>query len=246
MGYFHDICVMKVPFTFLIAGLIISLNACRDRCKTTEGSRQRFEVPLFQADRLILNSPAEMNIRKNDTVDGSLEILAQQEVFGDMNISTNQKVCEINLVGCFKNNETTLIDGHFQQLRGAELNSAGYIKSSRLIKQDSVELTNDGLGDIDLVLKSNYIEAKIASSGNILLHGETDHLLIASLGSGEVSAFGLYADSVIIRNYGTGVIDVHASKYLEVEFGKSTTVQYRGNPGEVIVIGEGDLINANF
>jgi len=133
-----------------------------------------------------------------------------------------------------------------KEIRSIEFTSAGEIRSGDLIEQDTIFIENSGLGDIDLLLLSENVKANSTSSGNIILAGETTNLTTTSSGSGELSAFNLFSDTVRIGNIGSGVIEVYANKYLEVHFLKPTTVRYRGNPSKINIEGEGNLVDANL
>lgn len=220
--------------------------SCGNRCKRLDGPRQEFFNPLGNTTNLILSTPAEMTIIKDSAGVSRLEIIAQPEVFDELLIETNGNSCEVSMNACFKDQETTRLSARLKSIESIEFSSAGEIISGDLITQDSIYIENSGLGDIDLLLLSKEIKANSTSSGNIILAGETSSLIATSSGSGELSAFNLFSDTVRIGNIGSGVVEVFAKDYLEIYFIKPTTVRYRGNPSQIKIEGEGNLVDANL
>jgi len=163
-----------------------------------------------------------------------------------LNIETNATECEVIMNACFKDQETTLLSARMKSIESIEFSSAGEIISGDLIEQDSIYIENSGLGDINLLLLSSEIRANSTSSGNIVLAGESSSLIATSSGSGELSAFNLFSDTVRVGNLGSGVVEVFANDYLEVIFIRPTTVRYRGNPEFISIQGEGNVVDANL
>jgi hypothetical protein len=238
--------VVTRKFVWSILILVFTMTACGNRCKRLEGPRQEYFSPVGRATKFILSTPAEMTIVKDTLASSLLEVIAQPEVFDELNIETSETTCEVSMNACFKDQETTLLSTRMKEIRSIEFTSAGEIRSGDLIEQDTIFIENSGLGDIDLLLLSENVKANSTSSGNIILAGETTNLTTTSSGSGELSAFNLFSDTVRIGNIGSGVIEVYANKYLEVHFLKPTTVRYRGNPSKINIEGEGNLVDANL
>ncbi len=187
-----------------------------------------------------------MTIVKDTLSQASLEIIVQSEVMDELQITLEDKACEVSMNACFKDKQTTLLLARMQKIKTIQFSSAGEITSGELIEEDTISLKNSGLGDIDLLLLSNEVRSELSSSGNIILAGESNTLIAFSSGSGETSAFNLFSDTVKIGNMGSGIIEVFANKHLEIQFFKPTTVRYRGNPENIIIEGEGTVVDANL
>ena len=229
-----------------IAFIILLATACQDRCERVDGPRERFEVPLEFISELELNTPAEVVVYDHENGEGSLEVIAQPDIYQALHTQLRNDRCKIDLEACFREQDPILIEARLSELRSIHLNAAGEIRSGELIDQDSLYITNSGLGDVDIHFSGHYLDARSSAAGNINLSGETDRLFTVVLGSGELNGFDLFADTVIIENYGSGVIEVHAADFLQVNFIENTTVRYRGNPKVITIAGEGELEDANL
>lgn len=241
---------LKTPclsLTLAFMSVLLLNTACNDRCERIKGARERYEIPIGNANSIVLNSPADIIILETkDTANGDLEIYAQPEVYLSLETEIKNDQVSLEVAGCFRQQKNMLVEASMVDLKSVSLNAAGEIRSEGLLNTDSLFIENNGLGDVNLHLQSRFIDARTSTSGNIILSGKTNQLFAGVLGSGEVSAFDLFADTVIIENYGSGVIEVHANKMLQVNFVNPTTVRYRGNPNIITVGGEGNLVNANF
>lgn len=236
-----------INFVLLLTLVMLLQTACNDRCARVDGARERYEIPVGNANSITLNSAADIVLlTSSDTANGSLEVYAQPEVYFALDTDIKNEQINLGVTGCFRQQTTMLIEASLVDLKSVVLNAAGEIRSEGLLTPDSLTIENNGLGDVNLHLQTKYIDSRSSTSGNVVLSGRTNQLFAGVLGSGEVNAFNLFADTVIIENYGTGVIEVHANKMLQVNFVRPTTVRYRGNPSIITVGGEGNLVNANF
>lgn len=232
-------------WTPLIALLIITLPSC-DRCKRLDGPRERYEQLLLPVNTFELLTPADVTITKDTLAQSQIEVFAQPEVYHILETDVRDRTCTVSLDGCFKDQETVLLNAYFPSIKRIFFASAGSITSSELIKQDTIRLENTGLGDIDLTLNTDEVIAHITSSGNIVLSGIARRSVSLASGSGEVSAFNLLADTAVVHTIGSGIIEVYADHLLEVHFWNPTTVRYKGQPDSIVVHGEGTLLDANF
>ena len=67
-----------------------------------------------------------------------------------------------------------------------------------------------------------------------------------STSSGDLRAYNLVVDTLVLNIFGSTVCDVYATQYLEVNFFSSGRVNYRGNPKEVKVNGEGQVTQTSI
>ena len=233
------------PYFFAL--MILSLGTgCGDRCKNLDGPRERYEQLLTEVHSLELLTPAEITLYKDTLVQSNLEIFAQPEVYHVLETDVIDTSCVIALDGCFRNKQAVLINATFPRIDKIYFESAGEIVSGNMIVQDSIRLENTGLGDIDLTLKCDQVFSHLTSSGNIILSGLAKKSINLLSSSGEIDAFNLVADTVVVHTIGTGIIEVYADRFLKVHFYEPTTVRYRGHPEIIEVYGEGTLEDANL
>ncbi|MBT3647830.1 MAG: hypothetical protein HN542_06275 [Flavobacteriales bacterium] len=230
----------------MILSTLLVASCGNDGCQRLEGPRESVIRYLDPIHSINLVTPVNTSVEVDSSLEQSkIEVRAQAEVHPSLNTRVKNRQVNIFLEGCFKDQSEIFIDAKVQALESIRLQSAGDIISTKRIEQDSISIYNSGLGDIDLVLNSQRVESFILASGDIILSGDSEHLVVRTEGSGELSAFNLYADSVVINNIGGSVIQVFAAKYLEVNFFEETTIEYRGHP-TIKILGEGNLVDANF
>lgn len=240
---YHRLATLLSAFVFIAA----SQSACTERCKRVDGPRERYEIPLNAVHTLEVNTAADVQVRKTkDNTNGTLELYAQPEVYFGLISRFKDSTLRFSMDACYRGQAEVLMDARMQDIRQLRMNAAGKIQSSDLLELDSLHILNEGLGDIQLHIDSKHIFSQSSASGNVILSGEVDQLFAVNTGSGELSCFDLFADTVIIENYGSGIIEVHADEFLQVNFAQETTVRYRGNPRVITVAGEGNLVNANL
>lgn len=236
-----------MPVFFGLFILTLIQTGCRNRCERVDGARERFEIPLGGVHSLDVRTAADVEIRTTiDSADGIMEVFAQPEVYFALESRFRDSTLRFNSDACFRGQEELLISALMRDIKEVRMDAAGEIRSSDLLELDSLSIINQGLGDIALHIATNEVTSRSSASGNVILSGETKKLFAVNTGSGELSGFNLFADTVIIENYGSGVIEVHAAEFLQVNFAQETTVRYRGNPRVITVAGTGDLVNANL
>lgn len=231
------------------AGILIVfflLNGCnRDKCKTIEGPRETRLLLIQPADEIGLNMVASLRLRL-DTVAPAMEVIAQKEVHEQLDINTAGNELVVDLKSCIKEHEEIIMNTSLPEVRSLNITSAGEIASSSLIAGDTLHLLNTGLGDIDLVLHMNRINANIRSSGDVLLSGQTERLDLLSTASGDLKAFNLIADTVNLDLRGSSVVEVYTDGVLNIEFHSKATVNYRGTPVTINIQGDGTVTDANL
>lgn len=231
------------------AGIIVMfflLQGCnRDKCTTIEGPREARTLMLQPVGEIELNMVASLRLRL-DTVAPAMEVIAQKEVHEQLDINTAGNELLVNLKSCIKEHEEIIMNTSLREVHSLKITSAGEITSSSLIAGDTLHLLNTGLGDLDLVLHMDRIDAGIRSSGDVLLSGQTQRLDLLSTASGDLKAFDLVADTVNLVLRGTSVVEVYTDGVLNIEFHNPSTVSYRGTPAAIHVIGDGTVTDANL
>ena len=125
--------------------------------------------------------------------------------------------------------------------------SAGSISSKTIFSTDSISFLSDGLGDIDFSVDDKYISGNLRNSGNLILNGYTISADFTVVKSGDLHAYNLQAEDVVVNTTGISVIEVYASRKLRVNFIKQGgQVKYRGYPEAILVTGVCKLIDDNL
>lgn len=231
---------------YIISICFLCLSACRDRCVRLEGPRLTFERILDTVSTVDLQTPALLTLSLDTDSVSSISILAQPEIHENIELKNKRGNLDIKLESCFKDKKDVILELRTQRLDKVSSQSAGVIRTNEIIEQDTLLVENEGLGDIELLINTHRIDASLIGSGDILLSGQTRILRAYSENSGDLDALTLYADTVIINNFGSSIIQVYATKYLEVNFFKPTTVAYLGQPELIKTFGTGTLKEADL
>lgn len=119
------------------------------------------------------------------------------------------------------------------------------IDVSALSKKVAVDVK--GSGKISLrVQDSNEVVANVLGSGGISIDGSTAYLKGSVNGSGSLNFPKLVCQTAKVDVYGSGLIDVFASKELNAEMFGSGNIYYSGSPQvKTSVSGSGKIIQNN-
>lgn len=245
----HDICAMKKVVFFSVLALSVAMLSCKEDsgCDKGEGASEKRTSQFGELPSLNLSMVADLTITQDTFRKGiMLGTVAQTAMHRLLEYDSTDKELTIRLKDCIREHNDVLMDARFSTLPDRiVVSSAGTVQSGELIKVDSLKLINQGLGDIDLLVKSREVDVRIEESGNVILGGECKRLEVWTVSSGDLRAFNLIVDTVDIEFIGSNFIEVYATDLLIVNFRIPGTVHYRGNP-RIITIGEGELIDRNL
>lgn len=236
---------MKSTLYILIC-LSLALHGCGGGCEKADGPRVAKNVAISQADKISLNFVADMSIRIDSANPPQLKVIAQEQVQDLVLVNSLESEMLLNLKGCVEENDPVLLQCDLNQIKSIDLNSAGKIESEILVQGDEFRFENNGLGDIDFVLDANRIIAQIKSSGDIIFEGYSKRLDFLSTSSGDLRAYDLQCDTVNVHLFGSSVCDVYTDGVLNIYFYDDGRVNYRGNPKEINITGEGQVTNENL
>jgi len=113
------------------------------------------------------------------------------------------------------------------------------------IKSDEIEkIRSSGANDIFVSgVKSNRLEIEMDGAGDINLSGKAKLFIVNLSGAADMEAENLKAETVQISSTGAGDAAIYVSKKLDAKVTGSGTVNYSGNPKEIIkkLTGAGEL-----
>ena len=132
--------------------------------------------------------------------------------------------------------ETKLITGkvkvfiNVKDLRRLDFNSVGNLSTANTLKLDSLELSSESVGKIDLDIDAKYLHADLKSVGGTTLKGKVNEVRINNKSIGALSAFGLKANTLMIHNMAVGSTEVYADSAFYIRSSAVGTLYYKG-PG---------------
>lgn len=231
---------------FMLLIVASSLNTGCNSCVEGNGPRVSRFTPTDSVGEVILDMVSDVLVKVDSARDNIIEVIAQEEIQPVVMANNDQGLLTLSLDECLENNQPILFELTLNEANRFVINSAGLIENERILKQPKVWFTNRGLGDIDFAVDSDEIISEIRSSGNMILSGECNRMDFLSTSSGDLRAYNLVADTLVLNIFGSTVCDVYATQYLEVNFFSSGRVNYRGNPKEVKVNGEGQVTQTSI
>ncbi|MFC2170290.1 head GIN domain-containing protein [Acidobacteriota bacterium] len=123
---------------------------------------------------------------------------------------------------------------------------AGSINGINLLKVDSLRVSLDGTGNINLQIGTDQVESSLSGAGNIVLSGTSNTQQIELSGAGSLQAFDLTTETTTIILSGAGKVEVSVYQMMDVTISGAGSVYFKGSPTIIQnITGPGSLVNAN-
>lgn len=236
-----------MKYLLVILVLVSTLSCSRQRCVDPDGERVIKTRKLDPAAEINLNMVASLTIEVDSDKTPQLEKIAQEALQKVISVDETSRSLDFFLDGCTKEHLAIELNAILPYVESINNYSAGSISSKTIFSTDSISFFSDGLGDIDFSIDANYVNGHLRNSGNLILNGYTTSAEFTVIKSGDVHAYNLQAEDVVVNTTGISVIEVYASRKLRVNFIKpGGQVKYRGNPEAILITGIGDLIDDNL
>ena len=131
----------------------------------------------------------------------------------------------------------------YNSLKEIEVTGSGEVTSKDVVKEDKLELSVTGSGDILLELLVEYLAAEVTGSGAIHLKGKVQEAEFEVTGSGDIRAKELNVDVAEASVTGSGDIYLSVKKDLDADVTGSGDINYYGKPDKLKtkVLGSGDI-----
>ena len=224
-------------------------SSCRKHvfCIKGQGSTTSEIRTLNDFDEIDMSISADLYITQDENISQpEIEIEAQGNVIDNIDTYVAGDRLKIKFNDCITNHKSIRLRLKVRDIQKITLNGSGNIFGENLIKANSLKVTINGSGDMDLGVETTDLEAKINGSGNILMEGETEYFDSEIIGSGDIKAFDVYSQTADVYISGSGNVKVRADQKLDVRISGSGDVYYKGYPQMTVNIsGSGKVINAN-
>ncbi|HTE54306.1 MAG TPA: head GIN domain-containing protein [Kofleriaceae bacterium] len=228
------------------AVLAVSVAAC---CEEGSGVMARETRPVGVWNRLSLDVPGSVRVVQGpatplriETDDNLMDRVVTRVRDGELEIGTDDDCCV--------DPTRLVVDVSAEEIRGLALDGSGAIVLPKPIDGDSVELSLDGSGSIevamiragdvsididgsgqvDVVVDADRLRTSIDGSGDTLVAGSAGEHDISIDGSGDVEATSLETGSTRIEIDGSGGCAIAADQQLDVTIDGSGDVAYCGDP----------------
>ena len=108
-------------------------------------------------------------------------------------------------------------------------NSVGNVKSENRLNLSSLNIKNNSVGNLDLDIRCDNLNADLNSVGNVTFQGNANKANIQNNGVGNLDASEMTAEVLNIENNSVGNSKVNASRELYIESNGVGDVLYSGN-----------------
>lgn len=233
----------------LVISILVGIlsTACNgSKCEKAEGPRTSRFILTGEYSEFILDMVADVKIELDSNRQTQMEVIAQSQMHNLIRSENKGGELTVLLKGCIKENEIPLINVWSKDFERIRLESAGKIESLSIVTRPKLRLSNYGLGNMDLIVDNNSLIAEIKSSGDITLGGSCKRFDFLTTSSGDLHAYNLVSDTTNLNVFGSSVCEVYCDGILNIHFFETGTVNYRGNPIEINIIGPGEVKNSNL
>jgi len=118
---------------------------------------------------------------------------------------------------------------NYKSLHTIDLDIVGNLVSKDDLAGDQIELILDGVGNTELNLDCNALDAEFKRIGNIEISGRANDVRIDSKCTGNLRCRDLMANNLKLSSSQVGNIDVYAEETLDIRSSGVGNVSYSGN-----------------
>lgn len=131
----------------------------------------------------------------------------------------------------------------FEKISRIDFGGSGSLKTIDKIVTENLVIHLSGSGNADLQTETTITKAVLSGSGTLEIKGTTINFDTKLSGSGGIDSKKLLSQNATALLSGSGRIELNCSKSLEAKVSGSGTINYSGNPENVIkkVTGSGEI-----
>lgn len=167
----------------------------------------------------------------------SLRIEGDEELVQKLKVNQNGEWLELDFEKVnekfFKKNSKVNVYLTLSELEEFVFDGVGNIKTETPLNIDEVTIKGDGVGNLNLELQANTINAVFSMLGNINLKGSVNTIGLSNDGMGNVDASELIAQNMTLKTSGIGRVAVHCKGDLSITVDGIGAVSYTGNPNVI-------------
>jgi hypothetical protein len=167
-------------------------------------------------------------ITQSDTP--SIKVNAPEDMLQFIKTEVNDAILTISTEGNMKDDQNITVFITVKSLNSLENSGVAEIKSGNKLTCETISITSQGVGDINLMLDAKEIKTNISGTGDVTLTGTTQSLDAKISGTGNLKASNLEADKVTANVSGTGDAKVYATQSLNANVSGAGSIIYKGNP----------------
>ena len=121
---------------------------------------------------------------------------------------------------------------NINKLSELEFKSIGSLKTTNQLMLDSLQLSSESVGKMNLEIDAQFLHADLSSIGATTLKGRVHEVRINNKSVGTLSAYDLKASTMMIHNTAIGTVEIYADSAFYIRSSAVGTLYYKG-PGQV-------------
>ncbi len=223
---------MKAFFYFLAIPLFFLFVSCAERNFSSSGNDVKEKKALSGVTRLKIDGVFNLTISQSD--DESIEVEGDEAMIKKLLIDQDGELLSLKM-------EEDLADGFFddknlritisiKDLKGLNYEGVGNVKTNGLFKVADLKLLGNGVGNLELELDAQEIDADFDMVGNIKLQGKANRAIFINNGIGNLDASQLIVQDMDVNSSGIGKVEVNCVGDLSLIVDGIGKVSYTGNP----------------
>jgi hypothetical protein len=222
---------MKSNLLLAITLLTAFLVSCTSRSDRDSDSVYQETVDIEGATRLKVNGAFNLYLYQGDLE--SLRIEGNEDLVKKLKVDQQGDILELSLededIRLFSKDgiQVHLTLAQFRQL---QFEGAGNIQTRSQFEVTDFWVNGNGVGNIELELVAENVEAQLNFVGNMVLKGSAENFDLTNEGVGNIDASQLLVQKASVNSSGIGAVSVHCEGELSLKVSGIGTVSYTGNP----------------
>jgi hypothetical protein len=223
---------MKSIFQFLAIPLLLLSISCGESNYSVSTNSIQEKKNLTGVTRLQLDGVFNLTITQSDQE--SIEVVGDESMIKKLLIDQDGDLLtlsmEEDLADNFFDKNELRINLSLQDLKELKYDGVGNVKTQGTFKVGDVRLIGSGVGNLELDLDAQQIDADFDMVGNITLQGNAYRAIFENNGVGKLDASQLIVGNMEVKSSGIGKVDVHCTGDLSLVVDGIGKVTYSGNP----------------
>ncbi|MEK0442058.1 MAG: hypothetical protein RL403_1036 [Bacteroidota bacterium] len=220
LSHFLAIPVLLLFFSCESSNSYSSENEIQEK-KTLSGVKRLqtdgvFNLTITQSNEesIEVEGPAELIDKLTIDQQGDLLVLEMEKKIGGFNFNKGDFKIRIAL----------------KELTELNYDGVGNVKTNGLFKVGNLKLLGNGVGNLELELEAQEIDANFDMVGNIKLKGNAFRAIFENNGVGKLDASQLIVENMEVNSSGIGKVEIHCEGELSLVVDGIGKVSYSGNP----------------
>ena len=223
---------MKAIYYFLALPLLLLFFSCESSNSYSSEDEIQEKKVLSGVTRLKVDGVFNLTISQSD--EESIEVEGDEAMVNKLLIDQDGELLSLKM-------EEDVEDGFFddknlkihitiKDLKEFNYEGVGNVKTNGMFKVADLKLLGNGVGNLELELDAQEIDANFDMVGNITLRGKANRAIFINNGIGNLDASELIVQNMDVNSSGIGKVEVHCAGDLSLVVDGIGKVSYSGNP----------------